>query len=71
MRICYSLPEAGDIRLTVYNLMGREVAVLKEGWHPSGTEELTWRADNLASGFYVIRLEMEEKRIQQKLLLLK
>jgi len=47
------------------------VAVLKEGWHPSGTEELTWRADNLASGFYVIRLEMEEKRIQQKLLLLK
>ncbi len=71
VRICYSLPEAGDIRLTVYNLMGREVAVLKEGWHPSGTEELTWRADNLASGFYVIRLEMEEKRIQQKLLLLK
>lgn len=51
------LPETGRTRVAVYDVRGREVAVLLDeersaGWHP-----IRWNAGSLAAGMYVVRAE--------------
>ncbi|MEM1054564.1 MAG: T9SS type A sorting domain-containing protein [Bacteroidota bacterium] len=52
----WGLPTAAPVDLRVYDLRGREVAVLAEGEvRAAGWHETVWRPD-LASGIYVVRL---------------
>ncbi len=55
-RIAFTLAEAGPARLAVYDLLGREVAVLTDGPMPEGRHEVRVDAGSLASGTYVYRL---------------
>jgi hypothetical protein len=41
----------------VYDLLGRRVAQLREGWHAAGVYETSWEAEGLASGIYLARME--------------
>jgi hypothetical protein len=57
----YALPERGDVRLAVYDVAGREVAVLRSGVEEPGPHAMSWdgrggRGEHLASGVYFIRL---------------
>jgi hypothetical protein len=54
----YTLEEAADVRLAVYDVLGREIAVLAEGARPAGTEEVTWDAAALPTGLYVSQLRV-------------
>jgi hypothetical protein len=45
------------LRLSVYDLLGREVAVLVDGMMPAGAHRAVFDASGLASGVYVVRLE--------------
>lgn len=47
------------LRLSVYDMLGREVAVLFDGMQVSGTHAATFDAAHLASGIYVVRLVTE------------
>jgi hypothetical protein len=49
-------PAAGDVRIVVYDVLGREVAVLADGWYPAGTYSFTFYARGLSSGIYYCRL---------------
>ena len=54
----YALPAPADVRLDVYDLLGRKVATLAEGGRPAGTHRAVFNADGrLASGVYFYRLE--------------
>ena len=56
-RIAFSLAEAGPARLSVYDVLGREVAVLADGASmEAGRHEASLDASALASGTYVVRL---------------
>ncbi|MDX9760123.1 MAG: T9SS type A sorting domain-containing protein [Bacteroidota bacterium] len=55
--ISYHLPEAGEIRLAVYNLLGTEVAQLRGGWESAGDHTVHFDGAALPSGIYVYRLE--------------
>jgi photosystem II stability/assembly factor-like uncharacterized protein len=54
--IRYQLPVASDVRLEVYDLLGREVAVLVHERKPAGSYTVTFDAGSLTSGVYLCRL---------------
>ena len=55
--ITFWLPRASEVKLSVYDLLGREVAVLLNGRKEAGRHEETFDASGLSSGVYVCRLE--------------
>ena len=57
--VSYQLPDAGTVRLVVYDMLGREVAVLVNGRMNEGTHEVTFDGSGLASGIYVYRLDVQ------------
>ncbi len=54
--IRYSVSSRTHVRLTVHDLLGREVALLVNGERLSGNHQTVWDADALASGTYLCRL---------------
>jgi hypothetical protein len=74
--LSYALPEAQTVRLTVYDLLGREVAVLVDGEQPAGRHRLTWDGRSrsgapVASGVYFTRLEAGGEQLTQKLVIVR
>jgi hypothetical protein len=55
----YALPRASDVRLEVFDALGRRVAVLAEGRFEAGSHTATWEARGLASGVYVARFSAD------------
>ncbi len=49
-----SLPEPAELTVTVYDVLGRQVAVLANGQHSAGDHRLTFDANHLASGVYFV-----------------
>jgi hypothetical protein len=55
-RIPFAVPEAGRVRVCVYDLLGRALRVLMDGVAPAGGSTLTFDATGFASGTYIVRL---------------
>ena len=53
--VAFGVAEAADVRVAVYDVLGREVALLADAPYSSGRHELTFEADDLPAGVYVIR----------------
>ena len=69
--IVFDLPRAGDYSLTVYDVLGREVAVLASGTAPAGRYRAVWDATGFASGVYLYRLQAGTQAAVQTLILQK
>ena len=72
--ISYQIPEGGaNITLSIYDLRGRLVAELANGFHEYSEKsyEINWNANNFASGIYLITLSSDEKVKTQKITLIK
>ena len=69
--INFDLPEANDINLSVYNLLGQKIVTLAEGRYQAGRYQVTWNAENLASGRYIYRLKAGNQVISKSMLLIK
>src|SRR5262249_15273385 len=54
--IRFDMPRSASIRLSVYDMQGREVAVLADGPWDSGTHQLDWRDQGASPGLYFVRL---------------
>jgi hypothetical protein len=67
----FGLPEGANVRLTIYNLLGQEVASLVDGNHPAGYYNATWEAEQFPSGLYLYRLNAGPNITTGKLVLLK
>ncbi|MBO6576247.1 MAG: T9SS type A sorting domain-containing protein [Rhodothermales bacterium] len=55
--IAFAMPESADVRLAVYDLLGREVALLVHGVVEAGRHEVRFDAGGLPSGTYLYRLD--------------
>ncbi len=59
--IRYELPRASEVRLAVYDLLGREISVLADGLQTQGVHTARFDANGFPSGSYVYRLEAAGK----------
>jgi len=57
--IAFDLETGGDADLSVYNLLGKRVAVLASGRMEAGRHEAKWDAAGFAPGVYYYRLRTE------------
>ncbi len=69
--IRFALPQAAQVRLTLYNLRSQTVAQLVDGWRAAGFHEVTWDAANLASGMYFCRIQAGDFTAIRKMMLVK
>jgi len=69
--ISYALPVQTHVMLTVYDMLGREVATLVDGIQEAGERSVIFNATDLSSGFYVYRLQAGTITESRKLILLR
>jgi hypothetical protein len=70
-RISYTLVTKGMTRLSVFDILGREVAVLVNEIQNEGSHEVVFTANNLSSGVYFCKLVSSETTATIKMLMLK
>jgi len=69
--IKFSISEPQNVKLSVYSLLGEEVAVLMNEYKSSGMYTVNFNADKLASGIYMYSLSAGTHFLTKKLILLK
>ncbi|MBU0708108.1 T9SS type A sorting domain-containing protein, partial [Patescibacteria group bacterium] len=69
--IGFSLPQAADVRIEIYNTLGQRVAVLVDEHLGAGHHARVWDASTNASGVYFYRLVTEGYAETRKMMLLK
>jgi hypothetical protein len=69
--IRFVLPKAGNITLTVFDLLGREIAELTSGFYGAGEHLVKWSADGLSSAAYLCRLRSGQDVQWTKMLLVR
>ena len=66
----YNLSQAGQVRLSIHNVMGQEIAVLVNGNQASGFQTVNYNINQqLAKGIYVARLQTEEGQMSLKIMI--
>ena len=68
--IKFYLKRSGKVKLSVYNIIGQKVADLINQELPSGFHKIKFNASNLASGVYIYRLDVGDKFISVKKMIL-
>lgn len=74
--IRFSLPDAGNVNLTIYDIRGQVIKHLSEGYYQAGTHSLRWDGRNdagdiSASGVYLIEVRSGEQRSVRRMILAK
>jgi hypothetical protein len=75
-KIDYGLPEASNVQLIIYDILGREVTTLVNGVQDAGYKSITWHGTdafgrNVGAGVYFYLIQAGEFRQVKKMVLLK
>ena len=74
--IAFSLPHAAQVRMSVYDVRGREITKLADEMFDAGNHEVSWDGSDsegrrVSSGIYYYRLVAEEEVLTRKMVLLR
>ncbi|TKJ39985.1 hypothetical protein CEE37_09625 [candidate division LCP-89 bacterium B3_LCP] len=69
--ISFELRVSSLVNLAIYDISGRLVAELVNGWRDAGVHEVTFDGSDLASGIYFARLEVGDISMTKKMMLIK
>ena len=69
--ISFAIPQASDIELSVFNMLGQKVVTLASGHREAGFYQVNWDASNVASGVYYYKLTAGEFSETHQMTLLK
>ena len=67
----FNLPQSSNVKLIIYDLLGREVTVLIKDYLPQGIHIINWDASNYPSGIYFAKLYTDSKITSIKMVLTK
>ena len=69
--IKFFIPDGGNILLLVFDILGRKVSELVNGYYNQGTHTIYFNAENLSSGVYFYRLETKNYSDTKSMIILK
>jgi len=74
--IAYQLPQAGQVKIAVYNLLGQQIRTLVMEYQPAGRYQVQWDARNeqgklVANGVYLYQMQVNDFVTTKKLILMK
>ncbi|KUO61801.1 hypothetical protein APF79_12095 [bacterium BRH_c32] len=69
--ISFALPQSGNIKLIVYDALGREAAILADGMFEVGKHNIKFDGSNLSTGIYFYRITTPATIITKKMILVK
>lgn len=69
--ISYDLSKPADVKITIYDLLGREAAVIFQGWQTAGNHKTVFLSKNLASGIYIYKITVGDFSDTKKMVILK
>jgi len=74
--IAFDLPQAGEVSVTIFNTLGRQVRRLHQGLYPAGRHTLKWNALDdkgctVSSGIYVLKVTTNDEIKVKKLTLMR
>ncbi|TKJ41220.1 hypothetical protein CEE37_06025 [candidate division LCP-89 bacterium B3_LCP] len=69
--LSYQLPVASLVNLSIYDISGRLVTELVNGWRDAGVHEVTFNGSALASGIYIYQLDIGSYSASGKMVLMK
>jgi hypothetical protein len=74
--ITYKISYPSHIRITIYNIMGKEIKTLVDEWKPAGRYQISWDGRDangiiIPSGVYIIRMLSNEFNQSRKIILMK
>jgi hypothetical protein len=69
--ISYQLPKSGNVKLVVFDVLGRELQTLVNEYKPAGTYEVTFDGSALSSGLYLYRITSGDFSDTKKMMLVK
>ena len=75
-KIDYGLPEVSNVKLVIYDILGREVTTLVNGVQDAGYKSIAWHGTdafgkNVAAGMYFYLIQAGDFRQVKKMVLLK
>lgn len=70
-KIGFTLPKGTKVNQKVYDIYGRLIATLVDGWRNAGTHEVTFDGSGFASGVYIYRLQASEFTETKKMVLIR
>jgi hypothetical protein len=69
--ISYSLPQSGNVKLIVFNLLGERVAEFVNGFKEASIHRINFNASEWNSGIYIYKLEQNGQTESRKMMLVK
>lgn len=70
-QISFTLPEACDVKLDIFNVMGQKVTTLMNEYMQAGSHRAIWNGSSAASGVYFYRLTAGQRVAVKKMMLIK
>ncbi|MFH0735755.1 MAG: T9SS type A sorting domain-containing protein [bacterium] len=66
--IKYTIPEAEFVNITMYDMLGREIEVLKNEYQNAGASTIPWNAKGLSSGVYFAVIKYKNQMLTHKIM---
>ena len=69
--IKYNLPTEAQVKLEIYDILGRQIATLEDGQKPAGYHQIVWDASDMSSGVYFYKLTAGNYNETRRMMLVK
>ncbi|MCP4583726.1 MAG: T9SS type A sorting domain-containing protein [candidate division Zixibacteria bacterium] len=69
--IYYSLTRLSNVRLEIYDILGRQIESVLDEYRPAGNYQVRWNSERISSGIYFCRLDVDDHSEYIKITLLK
>ena len=71
LNINFDIPWSGFTQVDIIDIVGIHIKTLQEGFLTSGNHELSWNAEGMPSGVYLVSLKHGDQSLVEKVVLLK